>query len=212
LRAHLPKGFVAARDGSAQRLLWTWPIVTAACCVLALGSFLAWRMASDLIRRPGAGPIPLHPTTRVPAELGLWAEQGMNDLPGDGEHRPLYFAAWSDGTLLWSERTSSAGGRPYRTGHMAPSELQALVRRVRAQIEAVPQGKRSNRAPDAGCEEIAVRDDDVCFRLSWWLSVDPESDPILGTTWRDARATILASIPAQGEPIALEGIDFEFLR
>jgi len=40
----------------------------------------------------------------------------------------------------------------------------------------------------------------------------PESDSLLGPVWREARALVLAAVPPQGDPIALDGINYEFVR
>ena len=150
--------------------------------------------------------------------VALWHDRGyVIDGPvGPGElrreHLPLRAAVWPDGSVVWGTGDEDSGGRPYRTAHVSPSDVLALASRVRAVIEVLPSERRANTAPDAGYDELAVDVDGEGSRLRWMQGGHPDPDALLGPVWRDARALVLAAVPAQGDPITIEGVDYEFVH
>jgi len=88
----------------------------------------------------------------------------------------------------------------------------SLASRLRAAIERLPREERSDVAVDASYQELAAVADGAYVRLRCMGGVETEPASSLGLVWRDASALMLAAIPAQGDPMALEGVNFVFVR
>ena len=209
LRARLPRGFAAARRDSAPRLVWAWPIGIALVCVLAVVGFAGWRLIASRAR---GTHLPVHPQSGQRAVLALWSERGYGPRREAEEGSPVVLAAWSDGSLIWSERASDSGGRPYRSSRLAPGAVRELVNRVRAALDFLPEDQRSFTVLDSGFFELRIEDDEGTSALRWSPALAPGPESAAGRVRNEIRAALLSTIPPQGELLPIEGLNFERSR
>ena len=162
---------------------------------------------------PKHDPVPAHPTTGTPAALSvrLRAQPGGGYIGDDAPPpKPLVFAAWLDGTVIWDDSALVLDRKAYRTTHVDPKEIRSLVDRARARFETLPERVMSrHRALDcfsstSTLHEIALQDGADYFELAWGNVSDPEDYATLAPVWRDVRLMVDAAIPTRGDVIVFE--------
>jgi hypothetical protein len=180
--------------------------------------------------------VPLHPRTHEPALAALILDEGM-PLPGkrESEDHPLAVAVWADGTVISSASGGVEYGHPYRTANIGASACEDLRSRIRA-IMLDREGKRvSFGVPDAGSEELLVREGERVWRMSSCIdlfeasgavafsggigardqipAVDP-NDPkerelrAFREAWGQAKQLVLSAVPAARDNLEAEQLEF----
>lgn len=157
--------------------------------------------------RPDA--MPVHPPTGVAAVLMLRSidHLGYSSEPRAAPAKPLQFAAWLDGTILWTDSTLEGDPTAYRITRVAPAIVEDLVRRARARFDTLPE--REMGLPFAVCssgteQRLSLQDGPAHFRVSWGGDKDTPLYPIIAPVWRDVRMMLDAAIPATGDVIAFD--------
>jgi hypothetical protein len=148
------------------------------------------------------------------------------------------FAAWDDGTVVWSNDQVS-GGRPLSRSKLEPSRLAAALREVSDAVGHIDPLNREHFGFDSTHTVISAHGRDGWVKLASWHE-PAESNPNLvaldiGLTsvdargreamlaackpeylqfrksWSEVRAQIAALIPAKGEPCDGSTLRFDWI-
>jgi hypothetical protein len=169
--------------------------------------------ASDSHSAAKHEPRRAHPATGSPAALSvrLRVQPGSAYIGDDSPPpRPLVFAAWLDGTMIWDDSALVTERNAYRTTHEDSKQIRSLVDRARARFETLLERVMSrcvalNRfGSTSSLQEIALQDGADCFELTWGDVTDPGDYATLAPVWRDVRLMVDAAIPSHGDVIAFE--------
>ncbi len=151
--------------------------------------------------------MPVHPSTGAAAVLALHYidHLGYSSEPRTTPAKPLQFAAWLDGTILWTDSTLEGDPTAYRLTHVPPATVEDLVRRARARFDTLPE--REMGLPFVVCgsgteQRLSLLDGQAHFSVSWGGEKDTPLYPIIAPVWRDVRMMVDAAIPVTGELIA----------
>jgi hypothetical protein len=150
----------------------------------------------------------------------------------------IVFAAWEDGTVVWSNDQVS-GGRPLSRSKLEPSRLAAALREVSDAVGHIDLLNREHFGFDSTHTVISAHGRDGWVKLASWHE-PAESNPNLvaldwglvpvdargreamlaaskpeyrqfRSTWSDVRGRIAALIPATGEPCDGSELRFEWI-
>jgi len=210
LRARLPRGFRAARDGYAPRFIWGGPIGIAVLYMLVLGTPFCGNPAEEGHAERERASMPLLPSSGARACLSLSQFPGYRPMRSDEEGVPVMFAVWTDGTFVWSEHAPDAPGRPYRTGAIPPEAVQRLLASAQSQLESLRPESRFNSVNDSTDTELVVESDAGEVVLSW--SPDVLLAPDIEAVRRGVITAVLAARPAASRPAGIEEFVFSDQR
>jgi len=156
--------------------------------------------------------MPVHPSTGAPAALvcrvidHLGCQGGYSSEPATPTLKPLQFAAWPDGTLIWDDSALVADPNAYRIARVDPAQVQRLLQRARERFATLPEPSMGLPFGLSGGSEqvIALAEGESYFSVSWGGNKDTPLYPVIAPVWRDVRMMVYEAIPSQGDVIALD--------
>jgi hypothetical protein len=138
-------------------------------CSLLLGMFV-----SEL---PADEPKPaLRPITDAESVLAVYTENW--GLGSSGEPA-IIFAAWPDGSIVWSGDRLN-GGAPYRTGHVDPKRVAALL--ARFDKDGLFDDEKLDQAhfgPDSQFTTVFIKSGKKRLEMCSWHELFEESDRLV---------------------------------
>ena len=146
-----------------------------------------------------------------PAALALYAESWADLVPPPGRRDNLVAAFLSDGVVFFRQ-DRERGNAPWSRGRVTSERVRALARELGRLVEVDRKLDRSWWGPHGSPENLVVATGGVVLSLQLdpTTSYSPEVEEFHSflRVWKEARASLLAALPASGDPIAEPRIEY----